>query len=262
MGVTANGASETPVNGTLSPHRRFDWIDMSLDDVKAVRKALGCTVNDVVLGTVTGAFRAFLQNRQVRPEDLVFRTGAPVSVRKEDERHQMGNRVSTWILDLPIGEANRLDQIESIHEHTVRLKESRQSLGVELMMQAMEWAPGGILSLGARMASGPLNTIVTNVPGPQFPLYMLGAKMRSIIPQVPLLEGIGIGTALMSYDGRISWGFTADYELVPDLDDFVRLIRESFDELARCAGVELRGLDENVPPVAEAAGEEAAAGEA
>jgi diacylglycerol O-acyltransferase len=261
MGATVSGASETPVNGTLSPHRRFDWLDMSLDDVRAVRKALGCTVNDVVLGTVTGAFRTFLQHRQVRPEDLVFRTGAPVSVRRDDERAQMGNRVSTWILDLPIGEANRLDQIESIHEHTVRLKESRQALGVEMMMQAMEWAPSQILSFGARMASGPINTIVTNVPGPQFPLYMLGAKLEAIVPQVPLLEGIGIGTALMSYNGRISWGFTADYELVPDLDDFVRLIGESFEELARCAGVEIEGLGEDASP-GESGREEAAAGEA
>jgi WS/DGAT/MGAT family acyltransferase len=258
MGLTANGASETPINGTLSPHRRFDWLEMSLDDVKAVRKALGCTVNDVVLGIVTGAFRAFLQHRQVRPEDLVFRTGAPVSLRKDEEQREMGNRVSTWILDLPVGEANRLDQVEAIHEHTLRLKESRQALGVDMMMQAMEWAPSQILSFGARMASGPLNTVVTNVPGPQSPLYMLGAKMQSMIPQVPLLEGLGLGTALMSYNGRVCWGFTADYELVPDLDDFVRLIGESFEDLARCAGVELQGLEEEQPPAAS----EAAVGEA
>jgi WS/DGAT/MGAT family acyltransferase len=239
VGLSTSGASETPINGPLGPHRRFDWLDVSLADTKAIRKSLGCTINDVVLTTVTGAVRAFLSERQVRPEDLVFRVAAPVSVRSEGERSDMGNRVSTWIVELPIGEADRRKQLEAIHAETRRLKESRSALGIETLMSAAEWAPTGIVSMGASLASGPINSIVTNVPGPQFPLYMLGARLLALVPQVVLLENVGLGVALLSYDGRIHWGFTADYDLVPDLPLFLEAIVDSFTELADVAGVKL-----------------------
>jgi len=211
---------------------------MSLADVKAVRKAMDCTVNDVFLATVTGAFRTFLQDRQVHVNDIVFRASAPVSLRSEQERDQMGNRVSTWIVDLPVSEPDRRTQLSAIRSETQRLKDSRQATGMEMLMAAAEFAPSGILALGAGFASAPVNTIVTNVPGPQFPLYMLGARLLAMIPKVPLLQNIGIGIALMSYDGRVFWGFTADYDLVPDLDRFVGMIDTSFAELAEAAGVE------------------------
>ena len=234
-----SGVSETPINGPLSPHRRFDWHDMSLDEVKAVRRKLGCTVNDVVLGTVTEAVRRFLLSRGVPPAHIRFRAATPVSVRGESERQAMGNRVSSWMVDLPIAEPDRLRQIEILHRETQHLKDTRQALGVDMLMAAAEVAPMGLMAFGAQMASGPVNTIVTNVPGPQFPLYMLGARMLAMIPQVPLIEGIGLGIALMSYDGRIFWGFTGDYEMLPDLDEFARTIADSFAELARLAGVEV-----------------------
>lgn len=237
MAIT--GVSETPMNGPLSPHRRFDWHDMSLEDVKAVRRQLGCTVNDVVLGTVTEAVRRFLLSRGVPPANIRFRAATPVSVRSEDEREALGNRVSSWMVDLPIAEPDRLRQIEILHRETQALKDTRQALGVEMLMTAAEVAPMGMIAFGAHLASGPVNTIVTNVPGPQFPLYMLGARMLAMIPQVPLIDGIGLGIALMSYDGRIFWGFTGDYEMLPDLDGFARTIAESFADLAKAAGVEL-----------------------
>jgi diacylglycerol O-acyltransferase len=212
---------------------------MSLEDVKTVRRKLGCTVNDVVLGTVTEAVRRFLLSRGVPPANIRFRAATPVSVRSEDERESMGNRVSSWMVDLPIAEPDRLRQIEILHRETQALKDTRQALGVDMLMAAAEVAPMGMISFGAHLASGPVNTIVTNVPGPQFPLYMLGARMLAMIPQVPLIDGIGLGIALMSYDGRIFWGFTGDYEMMPDLDDFARAIAESFADLAKAAGVEL-----------------------
>jgi WS/DGAT/MGAT family acyltransferase len=238
-GMVVTGASPTPINGKLSPHRRFDWFTLQLADVKAVRKALDCTVNDVVLATVTEAVRRFLAARQVRLEEIIFRASTPVSVRRESEKGQLGNRVSTWILELPIGEPDRRRQLEILRDRTRELKRTRQALGVDMLMAAAELAPSGILSFGAQLASGPINTVVTNVPGPQFPLHMLGAKMLAMIPQVPLLEGLGLCIALMSYDGQIFWGFTADYELVPDLSAFVECIAESFEELAAVAGVGL-----------------------
>jgi diacylglycerol O-acyltransferase len=104
-------------------------------------------------------------------------------------------------------------------------------------MAAAEWTPGVLLSLGARAASGPINMIVTNVPGPQFPLYMLGAKLLESYPQVPLLQGTGIGVALFSYDGKVCWGFNSDYGLLPDLEDFQAALAEAFEELCKVAGV-------------------------
>ena len=236
-GWAVRGASATPINGSVGPHRRFDWLTMSLDEIKAIRRALGCTVNDIVLATVAGAVRKYLMRRRVDPAELDFRTSAPVSVRKDEDKGKLGNNVSSWIIRLPIGEEDPLRRIEAIHETTQELKRSKQALGVEMMMAAAEWAPSALLSLGAQAASGPINMIVTNVPGPQFPLYMLGAKLEAMFPVVPLLENMGLGVALMSYDGKVCWGFNADYELVPDLPTFVRLIEESFGELQNAVQV-------------------------
>ncbi len=239
FGTTTKAASETPINGNLSPHRRFDWLNIALSDVKKVRKKLDCTVNDVFLATVTGACREYLRDHGVALDDLVFRASTPVSLRDEDDHKQAGNRVSSWFVDLPIAESDRRAQVEAIHAETNRLKESRQAMGMEMMMAAAEFAPSGILSLGIEMASGPVNIIVTNVPGPQFPLYMLGSRLLSMIPEVPLLEHVGLGIALMTYNGTVFWGFTADYDLVPDLEYFVDLIERSFAELAALAGIDV-----------------------
>ena len=171
----------------------------------------------------------------------IARVSAPVSMRSEAERSVPGNRVSSWLVELPIRQSDPRKQLAAIHAETQRLKSSQNALGVELLMSAAEWAPAGIVSLGARMASGSFNSIVTNVPGPQHPLYMLGARLRAMIPQVPLLENLGLCMALLSYDGQMHWGFTADYELVPDLSLFVEAVESSFAELARIAGVEPAG---------------------
>lgn len=235
LGWAVRSASPTPLNGRLGPHRRFDWCCMALDDLKAVRRRLGCTINDLVLATVAGAVREFLIYRHVNPEGIDFRVSAPVSVRREEERGKLGNRVSSWILRLPIAEPDPLARLQAIHRATQELKESRQALGVEMMMAVAEWTPSVLLSLGARATRGPINMIVTNVPGPQIPLYMLGAELLESYPMVPLLENTGLGVALFSYNGRMCWGFNADYDLVPDLSMFVRLIGKSFAELRRAA---------------------------
>jgi diacylglycerol O-acyltransferase / wax synthase len=237
MGWAVAPASPSPVNGELTPHRRFDWLATSLADVKAVRKAAGCSVNDVVLTTVAGALRDYLRRRGVDPAGLDFRVSAPVSVRRDDERDRLGNRVSSWILRLPLGEADPRARLAALHEETQRLKGSRQALGVEIMMKVAEWTPPVLLSLGARAVSGPINSIVTNVPGPQLPLYMLGARLREMYPVVPLLEGMGLAVALFSYDGTLFWGLHADERLVPDLTQLVRHVRAAFTELAACVSV-------------------------
>jgi len=236
-GYAMSSATPTPLNGKLGPHRRFDWLAMELDEVKDVRRAYGCTVNDLVLATVAGAVRKYLHYRRVEADEVDFRVSAPVSVRRDDERGKMGNRVSSWIVRLPISEEDPEKRLESIHQVTDGLKKSQQALGVEMLMAAAEWAPAQLLSLGAQASSGPINMIVTNVPGPQVPLYMLGCRLLQMFPQVPLLDGTGLGVALFSYDGRIFWGFNADPGLVPDVREFVGMVRASFDELRDRAGV-------------------------
>ncbi len=237
LGYAVRSASRTPLNGRLGPHRRFDWLAMPLDEVKAVRRVYGCTVNDLVLATVSGAVRAYLSRRWMDPDEVDFRVSAPVSVRGEQDRGRLGNKVSSWILRLPIDEADPVKRLESIHRATDALKKSEQALGVQMLLAAAGWAPAQLLSLGSRATQGPINMIVTNVPGPQVPLYILGARLRKMLPQVPLIENTGLGVALFSYDGRIFWGFNADPGLVPDLSEFLRLIEDSFAELRRRAGV-------------------------
>src|SRR5262245_23584921 len=228
-------ADETPLGGRVGPHRRFDWLDVPLDGLKALRRALGCTINDLVLTAVTGAVREYLIYRGVRPDRVLFRVSAPVSVRSGEEQGTLGNRVSSWILPLPIGAADPRLQLEAILRQTRELKESRQALGVEMMMRVAEWTPSILLSLGARAMSGPVNTIVTNVPGPQFPLYMQGARLRALYPQAPLLDGMGLAIGLISYDGRVHWGIISDPDLVPDTDAFVERLRKALGRLAELA---------------------------
>lgn len=235
LGYAFSAASDTPLNGRLGPHRRVEWVAMSLDDVKAVRRALGCTVNDLVLGTVAGAVRSYMIRRRVDPAQLEFRVAAPVSIREEADRGKLGNKVSSWIVRLPIAEADPVKRLKAICDVTRELKESHKALGVAMLMAAAEWTPGVLLSLGSRAVSGPINMIVTNVPGPQFPLYMLGARLLDMYPVVPLLENTGLGIALFSYDGKLLWGLNADSDLIPDLPAFAKAIQASFNELKKAA---------------------------
>ena len=241
LGYAIRPSSDTPINGDIGSHRRFDWLTLPLADVKAVRKAAGCSVNDVILTTVAGALREYLSDRGADPRNLDFRISAPVSIRRDDERGALGNRVSSWIVQLPLDEPTPQARLARIHQATRELKESRQAMGVEMMMEVAEWTPPVLLSLGAQAVSGPINSIVTNVPGPQFPLYMLGARMLAMYPMVPLLPGMGLGIALFSYDGRVCWGFNADFDLVPDLERIPGLIEHAFQELAGSLGVEVSG---------------------
>jgi WS/DGAT/MGAT family acyltransferase len=227
--------SDTPINGPVGPHRVFDWLTLSLADVKAVRRALDCTVNDVVMTAVTGALRDFMIRRQTSPEELDFRVSAPVNVRGEEDRGRLGNRVSTWVVPLPLGEPDPLQQLARLRETTLALKDSKQALGTEFVLSILD---GLAIDPPPSMASRAINTIVTNVPGPQFPLYLLGAEMLECFPQAPLLYNMGLTIGVLSYNGRMCFGFNADYDRVPDLADLVALMRRSFDRLSAAAGVE------------------------
>ncbi|MDG2308892.1 MAG: wax ester/triacylglycerol synthase family O-acyltransferase [Candidatus Binatia bacterium] len=237
LGSTLSLAPETPLNQPVSPHRRFDWLTMELEEVKQIRRAFGCSINDVVLAVVTGAMQRFLERRNLNPAAVDFKVMSPVSVRSEDQQGALGNQVSAWILELPIGEVDPREQIRLISARTNELKEKRSAVGATVLTDAAEWGSSTLLALGARNVSRflPFNLVVTNVPGPQFPMYMLGAKLQRTYPLVPLVDNMGLGLAQMSYDGKLCWGFNADYDLLPDLPAIVRATQEAFDELKALA---------------------------
>jgi hypothetical protein len=165
---------------------------------------------------------------------------APVSLRKAAERGTLGNRVSAWSIELPVGEPDPAARLELIREKTEALKSSNAALGAEVLSQVTEWTGAGLLSLGARLSmfGTPFNTVVTNVPGPQLPLYLLESPLLELHPHVPLMGTVGIGIALFSYDGVLSWGFTADWDLVPDLHALVNATEVAFEELRSRADAE------------------------
>ncbi|MFO7548773.1 MAG: wax ester/triacylglycerol synthase family O-acyltransferase [Acidimicrobiia bacterium] len=232
-------ASRTPLNPEIGPNRRFDWTEMGLDEIKAVKNALGGTVNDVVLAIATGAVRHFLQVHRNYPVDgLEFRAMAPVSVRMEHQRGRLGNQVAMWLVELPVGSADPAGWVHQIAGETRHLKETDQALGAATIVELSSGTPVPLLSLASRLASNvlrPFNLTITNVPGPQFPMYLLEARMVANYPIVPLWAQHGVGLALFSYDGRLQWGIHADYDALPDTGAFVESLHHAFRQLQNAA---------------------------
>jgi WS/DGAT/MGAT family acyltransferase len=229
--------SASPINVNVGPHRRFDWTEMELADLKTVKNLLGGTINDVVLATVAGALRTFFVQRGVDPNELEIRALVPVSVRTKDERNRLGNRVTEMIVPLPVKIRTPVARLRSVRETTAALKESHQALGAQVLTAISDWTVPNLLVQAVRLASKarPCNLIVTNVPGPQIPLYLQGAQMRAAYPVVPLYENLGLTVSLLSYNGGLYWGFNADWEQLVDLHDFVLAIESSFRELLDAA---------------------------
>jgi diacylglycerol O-acyltransferase len=206
--------------------------------VKVVKDKLGGTLNDVVLATVAGGVRRFLKRRRVDVARLDFRVTTPVSVRSGTDREALGNRVSAWIFALPLAQADPVKRLHAIRATTRRLKESNQALGADLLSAVTEWTGTTLLSIGTRLATvgRTHNLIVTNVPGPQVPLFLLGAPLHEAYPIGPLFQHQAVIVALFSYAGRLFWGLNADAALLPDLADLRRDLEASFQELADAAG--------------------------
>ena len=233
------GMTPVPFNQPIGPYRRIDWLPTSMERIAAVRRAAGGTLNDVVLATAAGAIARFLErNRGIDPERLRFKALAPVSTRSLEEVGRLGNRVSAWVVDLPLAERDPLERLARIRERTEELKASKQALAVETLSGVNEWIGSGLLSLGSRLMNWgtPFNVVITNVPGPRTPLYLLESRLLEIHPHVPIAGQLGLGIALFSYGGTLSWGFTADWDLVPDLHDLAIAVEHSFSALERAAG--------------------------
>jgi len=230
-------ASPTPLNPELGPHRRFDWVRMDLADVKAVRAALGGTLNDVVLATVAGAARRFLQGRGVAVGDLDFRAMVPVNIRATADRGRAGNRLANFVVPLPIGEPDLRTRHRMVVEATGVQKSSHVVQGGELISDIANWTVRGVLTQVIQLAAErrAWNVVVTNVPGPKLPLYLLEAPLREAYPVVPLFKQQGVGVALFSYDGGLFWGVNADWDAVPDLHDLVEALASEFAALRAAA---------------------------
>jgi diacylglycerol O-acyltransferase len=213
------------VEGLIGPHRRWAAARCALDDAKTIRSAFGGSVNDVILAAVTGAFRTVLIERgDPVGDDTVVRSLVPVSVRQPGD-HTSNNQVSLMIAELPVGIADPLDRLEAIRNQMTALKSSHQIAAGAAVVATAAFLPPVMLVLGARAAMSVLrkvpqysvNTVTTNVPGPQYPLFALGREMLEYLPFVPLSEGIRIGVAILSYNGQITFGVTGDYDTAPDV---------------------------------------------
>jgi WS/DGAT/MGAT family acyltransferase len=219
----------------IGPHRRIDWLRFDLDAVKDVRRRLGGTLNDVVLATVAGAMRSHLRARRTALKGLDFRVMCPVNARAAAEGAAVGNRVVMLVVGLPLGERDPRRRLAHVVESTRALKRSRIPHGSELIEEIADWTTTSLVTETMRLATRlrAFNLIVTNVPGPPVPLYLLTARVRDAIPLVPLYANQALGMALLSYAGSLHWGLTSDWDRVPDLHDVAIALGESFEELRK-----------------------------
>jgi WS/DGAT/MGAT family acyltransferase len=232
----------SPYNVDIGPHRRFAWVRASLGDVKAIKDALGGTVNDVVLATVAGGLRRHMERRGAEQVDSL-RAMVPVSVRSENERGSLGNRVAAMMAPLPVAEEDPQRRLATIAASMQGIKRSGQAVGAQVLTQLSGFAPPTLMAQGSRLVSTErfFNVVVTNVPGPQYPLYLLGRELRDAYPMVPLAKGQALGIAIMSYNGRMNFGLLGDWDAMTDLDELAADLEGSLKELADAAGVDLAG---------------------
>ena len=233
------GAPPSPLNVRIGPHRRFAWAAADLATFKAVKDELGGTINDVVLTVVTGALRAFLIRRGRDPEGTELKAMVPISIRADAERGALGNRVAAMYAPLPVGLADPVERFRYVHAAMAGLKESGQAVGAQAITRLADAAAPTVLSQAARLQSRQrfFNLTVTNVPGPQIPLYMMGRKLEAFYPKVPLVLNTALGIAIMSYDGQLFFGLLGDYDALADLDALAADLDASIRELAAAAGV-------------------------
>lgn len=228
-------AHAMPINPEhIGPHRRFDWVRLDLTRVKEVKNQFGGTVNDVVLTSIVGAMRRYLAGRAPTgrsPRDL--RVMIPVNIRSRDQQGDLGNRVAQMVAPLPLGEDHPRRTYHRVVAVTESVKRSHQAEATELIEDFSDWTASGLLTQLVRLAAKrrPYNLVVTNVPGPPIPLYLLGARLLHSYPMVPLFSNQALGIALFSYMDGIYFGVNADWDALPDMHDFVDAIDHSFEEL-------------------------------
>jgi len=234
--TVARSAPSSPLNAEIGEQRRYATADTDLDDYKAIRKSHGGTVNDVVLAVVAGALRDWLMTRgEAVSGKSVIRAMVPVSVRTDEHSGTLGNRVSSYLVDLPVGEPSPVMRLHQVSYAMKAHKETGQAVGADALVGAAGFAPPTLHALGARVGSSlsrrVFNLVVTNVPGPQFPLYAGGARLLATYPVVPLAKGQAVSIGLTSYDGGVYFGLNADRDAMPDVDVLAQCLVGSLAEL-------------------------------
>jgi diacylglycerol O-acyltransferase / wax synthase len=232
-----NPAPDVPLNVEIGPHRRVFWVRSALSDFKEIKNALGGTVNDVVLAVVAGALGSWLRARGVRTEGVELRALVPVSIRAEDEQGTLGNRIAAMRGPLPVYADDPVERLQLVRESMGNLKQSKQALGAEVIAGLQDFAPPTLLAQASRLnfSTRLFNLIVTNVPGPQFPLYLLGREMEEIVPIAFLPENHALAIAIISYNGKVDFGLLADYDAFPDLEHLGGMLGESLAKMLQAA---------------------------
>jgi diacylglycerol O-acyltransferase / wax synthase len=231
-------APSSPFNVRIGPHRRFTWVQADLGQFKAIKNSVGGTVNDVVLAAVTGALGSYMRLHGEPTENVGLRVMVPVSVRAEIEQGALGNRVAAMWVTLPVGTTDPEERLGRISAAMDAVKQSGQAVGAEILTHLSGFAPPTIMAQAARLQARQrlFNLVVTNVPGPQFPLYLLGRELESVYPMVPLAENTALGVAILSYNGELNFGLVADYDALADVEVLADELRSSIEELAVLAG--------------------------
>jgi WS/DGAT/MGAT family acyltransferase len=233
-------APASPLNLPVGPQRRFTWVEAELDRFRAIKDRLGGTVNDVVLAAVAGALRALLVSRGEPVSGVTLAALVPVSVRASEEHGALGNRVAALSVPLPVWEPDPAARLRSVHAATAGLRESGRAVSAQALTRLAGFAPPTLLAQASRLQARQrlFNLTVTNVPGPQQPLYLLGRRLDAIYPQVPLAANAALGVAVTSYAGRMDFGLLGEYDAMPDLEAFAAHLEVAVEELALAAGLE------------------------
>ena len=239
-----SSAPQTPLNVKVGPHRRYTWVNAELSELQAIKNALGCTVNDAVLGVVAGALGRYLRHRAVDTRDLVLRALVPIAVPADSEDAALGNVVRALAAPLPVGVEDPVAQVHAIRRSLADLVETRDAVGARRLTEIDGLASPTIMSQAARLAQlqQGYNLVVTNVPGPQTSLYVLGRRMRALYPVMPIPERQALGIAVVSYDGRLGFGLLADYDALSDLDVLARELSVAIDALAAATSISQRAV--------------------
>jgi WS/DGAT/MGAT family acyltransferase len=228
-------APRTPFNGPISPHRRFAFGQLSLDRVKAIKDDYGFTVNDVVTALCTGAVRRWLIDHDALPAEPLIAM-VPVSVRSQEEFGTFGNRVSVMVVPIPTDEPDPRRRLERTHDTLLTAKDRHKALPADILTDATRFIPPAVAARAARTTLSvlagtrpPINLVVSNVPGPQFPLFCAGARLEAHYPVSVITDGVGLNITVMSYMGHLDFGIVADRERVPDVWTMIEGLREELE---------------------------------
>ena len=250
FGRHLGGTPRLTIEAAIGPHRRWAHSSAAIDDVRVIRKSFGGTLNDVVLAAVAGGYRTLLLERGEDADAAVVRTLVPVSLRAEDAHGLLDNRVSAMLLELPVDIENPIERLKAVIEQMAGLKQSHMAEAGGVVTAAGDLAPPMVVGTVTRLVTHvqhrlpqrSVNTVTTNVPGPQFPLYCLGREMVAYYPFVPIMHGVRIGTAILSYNGQLSFGITGDFDTAPDVDVLASAIATGITRAPRSAPREVTAV--------------------